>query len=277
MLEQISTLPDNVVGFVAKDEVTSDDYQQRLVPAIEPALAAHDKIRRLYDPGDDFTGYTGGGPLPVSSLSLHDRHHALPYSRFGNSASKACDLPQPSRPLADQCLGFLPRYQEGSANRFGRATRKCKGRVSGAVSPLAKEILRCRCRAQRSLSAAALCHEVGDAGDNLGIVCRSPVRQAADGEQFGPGGIGYHLFRVAEWHALVVDGVDHQEVYVQRRQFGTQVEVGARSTDPFLVGRLGCGGDISRVSKAIGDAQPSIGGAKGWSDEDGPLHCESFS
>lgn len=33
MIEQIATLPDNVVGFVAKGEVTSDDYKQRLVRA----------------------------------------------------------------------------------------------------------------------------------------------------------------------------------------------------------------------------------------------------
>ena len=60
MIEQIANLPDNVVGFVAKGEVTSDDYQQRLVPAIERALAAHDKIRLLYVLGGDFTGYSGG-------------------------------------------------------------------------------------------------------------------------------------------------------------------------------------------------------------------------
>ena len=60
MIEQIANLPDNVVGFLAKDEVTSDDYQQRLVPAIERALAAHDKIRLLYVFGGDFTGYPDG-------------------------------------------------------------------------------------------------------------------------------------------------------------------------------------------------------------------------
>jgi SpoIIAA-like len=60
MIEQISALPDNVVGFRAKGEVTSDDYEQRLVPAIEHALATHDKIRLLYVLGSDFTGYSGG-------------------------------------------------------------------------------------------------------------------------------------------------------------------------------------------------------------------------
>ena len=32
MLEQIPNLPDNVVGFEAKGEITADDYQQHLVP-----------------------------------------------------------------------------------------------------------------------------------------------------------------------------------------------------------------------------------------------------
>jgi hypothetical protein len=60
MLEPIPDLPENVVGFTANGEVTSEDYQQRLIPAVERALAARDKVRLLYVLGEDFTGFSGG-------------------------------------------------------------------------------------------------------------------------------------------------------------------------------------------------------------------------
>jgi hypothetical protein len=78
MIEPIPGLPGNVVGFVAEDEVTSEDYEQRLVPAIEQALATHDKIRLLYVLGSDFTGYSGGamwedGKLGMQHLTKWER------------------------------------------------------------------------------------------------------------------------------------------------------------------------------------------------------------
>jgi hypothetical protein len=60
MIELIPSLPDNVIGFVAKGEVTREDYVDVLEPAIQSALLAHDKIRLLYVLGADFTGYSGG-------------------------------------------------------------------------------------------------------------------------------------------------------------------------------------------------------------------------
>src|SRR5262249_35197378 len=40
MIEMIPAPPDQVVGFVAKGQVTKEDYEQRLVPVVEQALAA---------------------------------------------------------------------------------------------------------------------------------------------------------------------------------------------------------------------------------------------
>lgn len=57
MLHLISDLPDDVVGVSAEGEVTDDDYEEVLVPAIEAAREVHDKIRLLYVLGEDFTGY----------------------------------------------------------------------------------------------------------------------------------------------------------------------------------------------------------------------------
>lgn len=60
MIEMIPGLPDHVIGFVAKGEVTAADYEEVLEPAIEDALARHDRLRLLYVLGADFTGYSGG-------------------------------------------------------------------------------------------------------------------------------------------------------------------------------------------------------------------------
>lgn len=60
MIEMIPGLPDNVVGFVGKGEVTREDYENTLDPEVERALGKHDKIRLLYVLGKDFTGISGG-------------------------------------------------------------------------------------------------------------------------------------------------------------------------------------------------------------------------
>jgi len=60
MIELIPSLPDNVIGFVAKGEVTKKDYVEVLEPAVEQTLKAHDKLRILYVLGKDFTGFSGG-------------------------------------------------------------------------------------------------------------------------------------------------------------------------------------------------------------------------
>jgi hypothetical protein len=60
MLEPITDLPENVLGFVARGTLTGSDYEQVLMPAVDKALASHDKIRLLYVLGDEFSGLTGG-------------------------------------------------------------------------------------------------------------------------------------------------------------------------------------------------------------------------
>ena len=60
MLEKISAVPDSVLGFRASGELTGDDYQPVLVPAVEAALRSRDKLRLLYLLGDDVTGFSAG-------------------------------------------------------------------------------------------------------------------------------------------------------------------------------------------------------------------------
>ena len=60
MIELIPGLPDHVVGFEAKGEVTGDDYENTLVPAVEEQLKRDDKLRMLYVLGAEFSGYSAG-------------------------------------------------------------------------------------------------------------------------------------------------------------------------------------------------------------------------
>lgn len=78
MLEPIDSLPDGVVGFVASGQVSRDDYEQRMIPAVEGVLADHDKARMLYVFGPEFTGFSGGamwedGKLGVEHLTKWEK------------------------------------------------------------------------------------------------------------------------------------------------------------------------------------------------------------
>jgi hypothetical protein len=57
MLERIDGLPENVLGFEAKGEVTGTDYESVLIPAVEEMLTKRNSIRFLYHFGDDFTEF----------------------------------------------------------------------------------------------------------------------------------------------------------------------------------------------------------------------------
>ena len=57
MLERIQGLPDNVLGFEAKGEVTGADYESVLIPAVEEVLTRHKKIRCLYHIGREFENF----------------------------------------------------------------------------------------------------------------------------------------------------------------------------------------------------------------------------
>jgi hypothetical protein len=60
MIEIVETFPDNVVGLVAKGQVTRKDYEQILIPRVEAALKRHDKVRLYYELGSQFSGIDPG-------------------------------------------------------------------------------------------------------------------------------------------------------------------------------------------------------------------------
>ena len=56
MIELLKGFPDNVVAAACQGQITKNDYDTVLVPAVEKALKSHDKIRFYYEAGTDFTG-----------------------------------------------------------------------------------------------------------------------------------------------------------------------------------------------------------------------------
>ena len=60
VITRLADLPDNVLALEVKGELTSDDYEEILAPAIKLQRENYDKIRLLVVLGDEFTGFTAG-------------------------------------------------------------------------------------------------------------------------------------------------------------------------------------------------------------------------
>ena len=58
MIEIMHGLPENVVAVIASGEVTGEDYDKMLIPAIEDKIKKYGKIRMLYQLGQDFKSFT---------------------------------------------------------------------------------------------------------------------------------------------------------------------------------------------------------------------------
>lgn len=74
MIEMIQGLPEGVIGARAVGSVTAEDYESILMPAVEGALSAHDKVRMLYVLGAEFEGYDSEAALDDTRMGL--RHWA---------------------------------------------------------------------------------------------------------------------------------------------------------------------------------------------------------
>ena len=70
MLELIERLPDNALGFTAKGNVTSEDYETVLIPAVEEKLKKHEKVRLLYHLGDEFEKFEAGAMWDDAKVGL---------------------------------------------------------------------------------------------------------------------------------------------------------------------------------------------------------------
>ena len=71
MLTLLSDLPEGVIGVEAQGEVTAEDYEQVLRPAVEAAMAAGDgRVRLLYVLGHEFPDYSAGAAWEDTKLGL---------------------------------------------------------------------------------------------------------------------------------------------------------------------------------------------------------------
>jgi SpoIIAA-like len=70
MIELMPGLPENVLGLSAKGEVTGDDYERTLIPAVNERTKRHGKIRLLYHLGPAFTGYTASAMWDDAKLGV---------------------------------------------------------------------------------------------------------------------------------------------------------------------------------------------------------------
>jgi SpoIIAA-like len=70
MIEMLPGLPGNVIGVEGVGEVSSDDYKNVLIPAVEAALENHDKVRLLYVLGERFDRVSAGAALEDAKLGL---------------------------------------------------------------------------------------------------------------------------------------------------------------------------------------------------------------
>ena len=60
MIELLPGLPDDTVGVRASGVVSGEDYEGVFVPAVERAMAAHDRVNVLYVLGPGFESFSAG-------------------------------------------------------------------------------------------------------------------------------------------------------------------------------------------------------------------------
>jgi hypothetical protein len=70
MINKISHLPDNVLGFTAKGTVTANDYESVIIPAVEALFSRYRKVRFLYHLGEDFSGFEAAAVWDDTKLGL---------------------------------------------------------------------------------------------------------------------------------------------------------------------------------------------------------------
>ncbi len=70
MIELLKDYPANVVALSASGQVTKADYEKIVIPAVERALAQHEKVRLYYQIGPDFAGVDPGAIWSDTKLGM---------------------------------------------------------------------------------------------------------------------------------------------------------------------------------------------------------------
>ena len=72
MIRLLRGMPTGVLGIEAVDDVEKEDYENVIVPAVEAALAEHERLRLVYVLGPEFDDYEGEAVW--EDLKLGARH-----------------------------------------------------------------------------------------------------------------------------------------------------------------------------------------------------------
>ena len=80
MIEPLEGLPAGVIGFRAVGTIEASDYRDVLDPAIDAAVAEHDRIDLVFVMGDEFDHYSLGAMLQDAKLV------SVPHEAWGRAA-----------------------------------------------------------------------------------------------------------------------------------------------------------------------------------------------
>ncbi|HUW98224.1 MAG TPA: STAS/SEC14 domain-containing protein [Acidiferrobacter sp.] len=58
MITLMPGLPSHVIGLVASGQVTAQDYESVVIPAVEATLKRHERVRLFYHIGPECTGFS---------------------------------------------------------------------------------------------------------------------------------------------------------------------------------------------------------------------------
>lgn len=102
MIVCISGLPDHAVGFSAQGQVTGEDYEQVMIPAIEAVLERSDRVNVLYHLGPAFAGFDGkalwdDARLGLSHFGAWNRIAVVTDTDWLAYAARAVGLAMPGR------------------------------------------------------------------------------------------------------------------------------------------------------------------------------------
>ena len=79
MLEIVEDMPANILAIKASGEVTSEDYESVMVPAVERKLEEFDKVRMLYELGPEMKGFTAGAMWQDAKVGMS---HLLSFDKI---------------------------------------------------------------------------------------------------------------------------------------------------------------------------------------------------
>jgi len=80
MIEPLEGLPAGVIGYRAVGTIEASDYRDVLDPAIDAAVAEHDRINLVFVMGDEFDHYSLGAMLQDAKLV------SVPHEAWGRAA-----------------------------------------------------------------------------------------------------------------------------------------------------------------------------------------------